>query len=95
MAQASLAREQAGAAPDWPYDLVAGETPAEPSRAARALPIAGYDDLSLPSLRARLRKLDVAQLRQLVLYEISHAYRPDVVTMFERRIAKLQDEGDD
>jgi hypothetical protein len=25
-----------------------------------------------------------------VLYEISHAYRPDVVSMFERRIARLE-----
>ncbi len=64
--------------------------PAYPTRAARELPIEGYDGLSLPSLRARLRNLDVAQLRQLVLYEISHAYRPDVVSMFERRIARLQ-----
>lgn len=95
VAQASPGYEAAGAPSEWPYDLAAEQTQVEPSRAARELPIAGYDEFSLPSLRARLRNLDVAQLRQLVLYEISHAYRPDVVTMFERRIAKLQDEGDD
>lgn len=80
----------------WAYDLTADnqQAVAEVSRAARELPVPGYDDLSLPSLRARLRNLDVAQLRQLVLYEISHAYRPDVVSMFERRIVKLQGSQD-
>jgi hypothetical protein len=41
-------------------------------------------------LRARLRNLDVAQLRQLIEYESAHADRTDVIAMFERRIAKLQ-----
>jgi hypothetical protein len=53
--------------------------------------IAGYDELSLPSLRARLRNLDVGQLQVIVDYERSHANRSDIVTMFERRIAKLSD----
>jgi hypothetical protein len=56
---------------------------------ADALPVPSYDSLSLPSLRARLRTLDTAQLRVLVEYEQSHAGRPDVIAMFERRIAKL------
>ena len=55
-------------------------------------PLPNYDELSIPSLRARLRNLDVAQLRQLVEYERAHADRADVITMFERRIAKLQAE---
>jgi outer membrane biosynthesis protein TonB len=54
------------------------------------LPVPGYDGLSLPSLRARLRSLDVAQLRVLVEYEKSAARRQEVVTMFERRIARLE-----
>jgi hypothetical protein len=53
------------------------------------LPVPGYDSLSLPSLRARLRSLDAAQVGVLVEYERSHAGRADVVAMFERRIAKL------
>ena len=57
---------------------------------APSLPVPGYDDLSLPSLRARLRNLDAAQLRLLVEYEKANAGRPDVVMMFERRIAKLE-----
>lgn len=57
------------------------------------LPVPGYDGLSLPSLRARLRNLDADQLRMLADYERSHAAREDVVTMFERRIEKLAAEG--
>ena len=57
------------------------------------LPLANYDEASVASLRARLRNLSVAQLEQLVEYEKSHANRADVITMFERRIAKVQAEG--
>ena len=61
------------------------------SRAVAAdLPVPGYDALSLPSIRARLRGLDVAQLRVLCDHEKSGARRADVVTMLERRIAKLE-----
>jgi hypothetical protein len=54
------------------------------------LPIANYDDLSLASLRARLRNLDSAQLHALLGYERAHAARPAVLGMFERRISKLE-----
>lgn len=57
-----------------------------------SLPLPRYDDLSLPSLRARLRNLDADQLRVLIDYEKSNAGREDVVTMFERRIARLGSE---
>jgi hypothetical protein len=59
-----------------------------------ALPISGYDDLSLPSLRARLRNLGAADLRDLIAHERSHANREDVVAMFERRIVKLEEAAD-
>ena len=59
---------------------------------APGAPLPNYDGLSIASLRARLRNLDVAQLRQLVGYERAHADRADVIAMFERRIAKLQAE---
>jgi hypothetical protein len=66
---------------------------AEAARVAEpGAPLPNYDGLSIASLRARLRNLDVAQLRQLVAYESAHAGRADVITMFERRIAKLQAE---
>jgi hypothetical protein len=67
--------------------------PAEPDAAgaasAAALPVPRYDELSLPSLRARLRGLDAGQVAMLADYERAHAARPDVVAMFERRIARL------
>jgi hypothetical protein len=66
----------------------AAEPPAAPEQAV--LPVPNYDDLSLASLRARLRNLDQSQVRVLLDYEKAHAGRPDVLTMFERRIAKLE-----
>ena len=59
------------------------------STEAAALPLANYDDLSIASLRARLRTLSADQLSTLIEYEKAHADRADVITMFERRIAKL------
>jgi hypothetical protein len=56
----------------------------------RALPLANYDDLSVASIRARLRGLGVSQLRVLVEYETKNAERPEVLGMFERRISKLE-----
>lgn len=55
-----------------------------------ALPVPNYDDLSVASLRARLRNLDAGQVRALLDYEKANAGRADVLTMFERRIAKLE-----
>jgi hypothetical protein len=78
------------AEPEIAVPGVAEPEPAEATAStADALPVPSYDSLSLPSLRARLRTLDTAQLRVLVEYEQSHAGRPDVIAMFERRIAKL------
>ena len=53
-------------------------------------PLPNYDELSFASLRARLRNLDVAQVRRLAEYERAHAARADVIAMFERRIVKLE-----
>ncbi len=53
-------------------------------------PLSNYDELSIASLRARLRNLDVTQVRVLADYERAHAARADVIVMFERRIAKLE-----
>ena len=63
-------------------------TPA--AQTAPGAPLPNYDELSVASLRARLRNMDVTQLRQLAEYESAHAGRADVIAMFERRIAKLQ-----
>jgi len=65
----------------------------ESGPAESAPPLPNYDELSVASLRARLRNLDVAQVRQLADYERGHAARADVLAMFERRVAKLEAEG--
>ncbi len=62
------------------------------SEEAGGAPLPNYDELSIASLRARLRNLDLTQLRQLAAYEKTHAARAEVMTMFERRIAKLEAE---
>ncbi|HEX4789261.1 MAG TPA: hypothetical protein VH372_12410 [Actinospica sp.] len=68
--------------------------PEEPAAAAAAeLPLANYDTLTVASLRARMRNLSVAQLGELVVYEKAHAGRADVISMFERRIVKVQAES--
>ena len=58
-----------------------------------APPLPNYDELSVASLRARLRNLDIAQVRGLADYERAHAARADVLAMYERRIAKLEAEA--
>ena len=68
----------------------AGLPGAAAASADGALPLAGYDNLTLASIRARLRGLTVSQLRTLVEYEARNAERPEVLGMFERRIEKLE-----
>jgi hypothetical protein len=70
----------------------AGEDAADVTSAltASSLPLPRYDELSLASIRARLRSLDAAQLRVLADYERRNAERPEVVGMLERRIDKLE-----
>jgi hypothetical protein len=76
-------------APDASADAGAHDA----SAPASELPLTGYDQLSLPSIRARLRNLDAGQLRILAEYERAHAERADVLGMFERRIEKIEAGG--
>jgi hypothetical protein len=52
----------------------------------------GYQDLTLPQVRARMRKLTADDLALLVDYERSHADRPEFVGMLTRRIGTLRDQ---
>jgi hypothetical protein len=70
-----------------PEASVAPEAAVAPAPAA--LPLANYDELTIASLRARLRNLSAGQLTELIGYEKEHANREDVISMFERRITKL------
>ena len=89
-APAAAAPPPAQAAPAAPAPAASPAQDAPPAPAASDLPVPGYDELSVASLRARMRSLDVAQLRALVVYESAHAARPAVLAMFERRIAKVE-----
>jgi hypothetical protein len=92
VAAAQLAPAEAnGVAPGAPSLVASSSAPGHAAdAAAQVLPLASYDSLSLASLRARLRGLDVAQLRMLLDYERRNAERPEVLGMFERRIEKLE-----
>lgn len=56
---------------------------------ATDLPIKGYDELSVASIRARLPRLDAIDVEMLRDYERVHAKRLPVLTMLENRLAKL------
>jgi hypothetical protein len=81
---AGPAAQAAPAAAAEPSAPAAGAKPG-----ADAPPLDGYDGMSLPSLRARLRGFDAATLRALLAYEKGHANRDDVITLFERRLEKI------
>jgi pyruvate/2-oxoglutarate dehydrogenase complex dihydrolipoamide acyltransferase (E2) component len=89
--EAQAAPPEAQAAPPEAQAAPPGvQASAEPEADAVELPLDNYDNLTLPSIRARLRGLDVAQLRVLAAYERTHAERPEVLGMFERRISRLE-----
>jgi hypothetical protein len=63
--------------------------------------LTNYDELTLPQLRARLRRFSLAELEELLSYERAHADRPSFVRMLTRRIGNVskaaqdtQDNGD-
>jgi hypothetical protein len=53
--------------------------------------VGNYDQLSLPQLRARLRRFTADELAELLEYERAHANRPAFVGMLTRRIATVHD----
>ena len=81
----------AWAAEPAPADLAPAEPAATPATGSETLPVPNYDQLSVASLRARLRVLDADQVQVLLDYEKAHEGRPAVTTMFERRLTKLSE----
>ncbi len=53
------------------------------------LPLADFDNLTLGSVRGRLRRLSMDELVQLRGYEVAHGNRLPIVTLLDNRIAKL------
>jgi hypothetical protein len=92
-ARAAKAMPAPSAAKAVPAARAAKAVPA--ARAAKAAPapaappLPGWDELSIASLRARLRGLDAAAIRDMLAYEKAHARREPVITMLERRLAKI------
>jgi hypothetical protein len=73
-------------------ETVAPETVATETAAAvpgGELPLANYDELSVASLRARLRNLTNDDLGVLMTYERANQNRPEVIKMFQNRLIKM------
>ncbi|MFC4560541.1 hypothetical protein ACFO4E_01595 [Nocardiopsis mangrovi] len=84
--------EAAAAATQIASDDVLEKVRKEAAPAAENLAVPGYDGLSLPSIRARLRKLTLDEVRELRAYEVAHGERAEFIKMYDNRIAKLQAE---
>jgi hypothetical protein len=68
-----------GGTPDGPVDPTAG--------GPNVLP--GYAEMTIPQLRARLRRLSAEDLQALLDWETAHGDRPAYVTMLSNRIATV------
>jgi hypothetical protein len=88
-------QERAGELPmtPMPSQPLTGNVPVGASLVIHQLPLPGYDTMSLASIRARLRTLNVGQLQALLVYERKNAERAEVLSMIERRIEKLEQGG--
>ena len=85
--------EQPQAPAEQPQALVEQPQAAPEATEPGALPLSNYDELTIASLRARLRVLSSSQISTLLEYEKVNQGRPAVITMFERRLVKLEQEG--
>lgn len=70
-------------------EKVTGQLKIEEPSSSHDLPIADFDNVSIGSLRARLRSLSVEDLVTLREWEKAHAHRLPVVTLLDNRIAKV------
>ena len=71
-------------APSEPEPIVTERAPAE------VPPVPGWDELTLGSIRARLRRLSEEDLVVLLDYEERHAARDDVLSMLSNRLTKVR-----
>ncbi|MBN6034559.1 lipid droplet-associated protein [Amycolatopsis sp. 195334CR] len=102
-AAAEAAAAKAGATATGATAAEAGAAEAEDPWAAEEQAIAeeagpagvtGYDELTLPQLRARLRKFSAAEVEELLAYERDHQNRPSFTGMLARRLGNLQQPGE-
>ena len=88
-AEAVVEPETSGAPETAAPETVAQPETSAASEASSALPLANYDELSVASLRARLRNLSNDDLTGLMAYEKAHQDRPEVIKMFQNRLIKM------
>ncbi|TMR23922.1 hypothetical protein ETD86_06220 [Nonomuraea turkmeniaca] len=79
---------EAPAAPEAVAEPVVAEAPEQAAKPTEPLP--GYDEMTVASLRARMRGKTAEQIGDFLAYERATQGRPEVVRMFENRLAKLQ-----
>jgi hypothetical protein len=86
-------------APAEPATAAAAEPATEPEAVVEAgagdasglvEPLPGYSGLTVASLRARMRGKSVEQMGDLLAYEQATTARPEVIRMYENRLAKLE-----
>lgn len=65
---------------------------AEPDTTSGPAGLTGYDTMTLPQLRARLRKLTLDQLEEIIAYERAHENRPSFLGMLTRRINNVRNQ---
>ncbi|MFF0577267.1 hypothetical protein [Streptosporangium saharense] len=76
-----------------PSQVKVPETPKTPEVAEESTlvePMPGYSTLTIASLRARMRGKSAEQIGDLLAYERATSDRPEVVRMYENRLAKLR-----
>lgn len=71
----------------------AAESGEQAKSATLTEPMPGYAELTIASLRARMRGKSADQVRELLAYEKATANRAEVVRMYENRLAKLAAAG--
>jgi hypothetical protein len=74
----------AAASPEPPAEVGTGS---DDATGPNLLP--GYREMTIPQLRARLRKLSEPDLRALLAWEVAHDNRPAFVTMLTNRITTV------
>jgi len=79
-----------GALPEEEIAGLADDATAYDGYLAADPPLAGYEAMSIPQLRARLRRLSEQQLVELVAYERATAGRPPYLTMLENRLTTVR-----
>ena len=63
-----------------------------PGEAAGDLPLEGFDEMTIGTLRVTARQLGIADLEVLLAHERGHGRRDGVLSLLETRIAQLQQE---